>query len=342
MTSTSNRQIRLRERPKGLPADTCWEFTSEPLRDPVDNEFLAQILFISLDPGMRVWMNSGDTYVPAVGIGEVMRASVVARVLKSMNSAYPAGSHVMGRLGVQEFAYSSGLDMIRQPVVSIDPPQGPLSAYLGVLGVPGLTAYFGLLEVGRPAGGETVVVSGATGAVGSVAGQIARIKGCRVVGIAGGPEKCRYLTETLGFDGAVDYLNDDVTESLGRLCPDGIDIYFDNAGGEILDAALSNLAMRARVVLCGAMSQYNDLGAVRGPVNYRALVIKRARMEGIIVYDYMSAYGRARAEMAGWLAEGRLIAREDVMHGLDSFPEALRRMLTGTKFGKLLISLEDR
>ena len=196
--------------------------------------------------------------------------------------------------------------------------------------------------MGRPVAGQTVVVSGATGAVGSVVGQIARIEGCRVVGIAGGPEKCRYLTGTLGFDGSVDYLNDSVTESLGRLCPDGIDVYFDNAGGEILDAALSKLAMRARVVLCGAMSQYNNAGPVRGLVNYRALVAKRARMEGIIVYDYMSAYDKARAEMAGWLADGRLIAREEVMHGLESFPEALRRTLTGTKFGKLLIKLEDR
>jgi len=342
VTSHLNRQIRLHARPTGLPSDEIWDFVTETLREPANGEFVAKILYISLDPAMRVWMNSGDTYVPSIRIGDVMRASVVARVVKSRHPGHAVGSHVMGRLGVQEFAYSDGMDMIGQPVVTIDRPQGSLSNYLGVLGVPGLTAYFGLLEVGRPAAGETVVVSGATGAVGSVVGQIARIKGCRVIGITGGPEKCRYLTETLGFDGAVDYQNGDVAENLARLCPNGIDVYFDNAGGEILDAALSKLAMRARVVLCGAMSQYNNVGPVRGPANYRALLVKRARMEGIIVYDYMASYEKARAEMAGWLSEGRLIAREEMMTGLESFPEALRRTLTGTKFGKLLIRLEDR
>lgn len=341
MINNLNRQVRLRTRPIGLPADDVWEFTAEALREPADGEFVAKILYISLDPAMRVWINTGDTYVPAVRVGDVMRAGVVARVVKSRHPGYAVGSHVMGRLGVQEFAYSDGTDMIGQPIVAIDRPQGPLSSYLGVLGVPGLTAYFGLLEVGHPAAGETVVVSGATGAVGAVVGQISRIKGCRVIGITGGPEKCRYLTETLGFDGAVDYLNGDVTKNLERLCPNGIDVYFDNAGGEILDAALSQLAMRARVVLCGAMSQYNNVGPVCGPKNYRALVVKRARMEGIIVYDYMDSYEKARAEMAGWLSAGRLITREEVVTGLESFPEALRRMLTGTKFGKLLIRLED-
>ncbi|MBW7926079.1 MAG: NADP-dependent oxidoreductase [Burkholderiaceae bacterium] len=342
MSSNLNRQVRLHARPTGLPSDEVWAFTSEVLREPADGEFLAKILYISLDPAMRVWMNAGDTYVPGVRIGDVMRAGVLARVVKSRHPGYAVGSHVMGRLGVQEFAYSDGTDMIGQPVVPIDQPQGPLSTYLGVLGVPGLTAYFGLLEVARPSAGETVVVSGATGAVGSVVGQIARIKGCRVIGITGGPEKCRYLTETLGFDGAVDYLSGDIATDLARLCPNGIDVYFDNAGGEILDAALATLAMRARVVLCGSMSQYNTVGPVRGPENYRALVVKRARMEGIIVYDYMATYEKARAEMAGWLAEGRLLAREEVVTGLESFPEALRRMLTGAKFGKLLISLQDR
>ena len=341
MAHTINRQVRLRTRPTGLPSANDWQFTSEPLREPVDGEFVSKILYISLDPAMRVWMNAGDTYVPAVAIGDVMRASVVARVIASRHPDYAMGSHVVGRLGVQEYAFSEGKDMIGQPVISLDNPQGPVSSYLGVLGVPGLTAYFGLLEVGRPVAGETVVVSGATGAVGSVVGQIARIKGCRVIGIAGGPEKCRYLIETLGFDGAVDYLNDNVQDSLARLCPNGINVYFDNAGGAILDAALSKLAMHARVVLCGAMSQYNETGPVRGPTNYRALVVKRSRMEGIIVYDYMGRYDEARTEMAHWIAEGRLIGREEIMTGLDSFPEALVRILTGTKFGKLMIRLED-
>ena len=185
-----------------------------------------------------------------------------------------------------------------------------------------------------------MVVSGATGAVGSAVGQIARIRECRVVGITGGPEKCRYLTEVLGFDGAIDYRNDDVAERLGQLCPGGIDVYFDNAGGEILDTALSKIAMHGRVVLCGSMSQYTNVGQARGLMNYRALLVKRARMEGVIVYDYMAAYETARAQLAGWLSDGRLVAREEVMHGLESFPDALRRTLSGSKFGKLLIATE--
>lgn len=340
MQSTLNRQVRLRERPQGIPADTVWEFTSEPLRAPAEGEFLARHLYLSIDPAMRVWMDPSDTYVPAVGIGEVMRAGVIARVEHSRHPSFPEGSHVMGRLGVQEFAYSNGTDMIGQPLVPIQANSAALSRYLGVLGVPGLTAYFGLLAVGRPEPGQTVVVSGATGAVGSVVGQIARIKGCRVIGIAGGPEKCHYLTETLGFDGAIDYRGDEVAERLHALCPDGIDVYFDNAGGEILDTALARLALRARVVLCGAMSQYTRTGPAHGLKNYRALVARRARMEGIIVYDYMDHYDTARAEIAHWLETGRLQAREEVMYGLESFPEALRRALAGTKFGKLLIQLE--
>lgn len=185
------------------------------------------------------------------------------------------------------------------------------------------------------------MVSGATGAVGSVVGQIARIKGCRVVGIAGGPDKCAYLKDVLGYDGAVDYQAGDVSGQLAKLCPDGIDIYFDNVGGDVLDAALTQLALRARVVLCGAMSQYSATGPIAGPRNYRNLLIKRARMEGFVLYDYTAQYEKARAELAGWLADGSLIAREEVMEGLDSFPEAMRRMLTGSKTGKLLVRLAE-
>lgn len=341
MTTLTNRQVRLSARPVGMPGPETWSFTTEPVTAPAEGEFLAKVLCISMDPGMRVWLNVGDSYVSPVGVGEVMRASVVAKVIESKHPGYAPDDCVAGRLGVQQYAISNGTDMIGQPLLKI--PKSPVapSTYLGVLGVPGLTAYFGLLEVGQPKAGQTVVVSGATGAVGSVVGQIARIKGCRVIGIAGGHEKCAYLKDSLGFDGAVDYQAGDVTEQLARLCPNGIDVYFDNVGGDILDAALTRLALRARVVLCGSMSQYTATGPVVGPSNYRTLLIKRARMEGIIVYDYAARYEEARSQLASWLADGSLIAREEILEGLDSFPEALRRTLTGGKTGKLLVRLAD-
>lgn len=341
MTALVNHQVRLAAHPTGIPGPETWRFTSEPVPEPAEGEFLAKVLCIAMDPAMRVWLNAGDSYVKHVGLGEVMRASVVATVIASRHPGFATGDLVAGRLGVQEYAISSGVDMIGQAMVKIPKGAAHPSAYLGVLGVPGLTAYFGLLDVGRPEAGQTVVVSGATGAVGSVAGQIARIKGCRVVGIAGGPDKCAYLTEVLGFAGAVDYQAGDVSGQLARLCPDGIDIYFDNVGGEILDAALTRLALRARVVLCGAVSQYSATGPAAGPANYRNLLIKRARMEGFVLYDYAARYEEARAELARWLADGSLIAREEVMEGLDSFPEAMRRMLTGSKTGKLLVHLAE-
>lgn len=342
MTTLINRQVRLNARPTGMPGPETWRFTSEPAAAPAEGEFLAKVLYIAMDPAMRVWLNEGDSYVRHVGLGEVMRASVVAVVLESRHSDYAPGDYVAGRLGVQQYAISNGTDMIGEPLVRI-PNNSKVqpSAYLGVLGVPGLTAYFGLLEIGRPEAGQTVVVSGATGAVGSVVGQIARIKGCRVIGIAGGADKCAYLTDSLHFDGAVDYKAGDVPGQLSRLCPNGIDVYFDNVGGDVLDTALSRLAMRARVVICGAASQYASSGPVKGPSNYRALMIKRARMEGFILYDFAARYGEARRALTDWIMDGSLIGREEVMEGLDSFPQAMQRMLTGDKTGKLVIRLAD-
>ncbi|RYX92195.1 MAG: NADP-dependent oxidoreductase [Comamonadaceae bacterium] len=349
-----NRQVRLKERPTGMPDAGTWTFTETPVPVPKDGEFAVKNLFISIDPAMRVWLNAPGSEVvhvtAAINIGDVMRASVIGRVTTSRHVDFMEGDLVAGRLGVQEYAVCNGFDMIGQAVVPVTahipgmPGAAgtvPASAYLGVLGVPGLTGYFGLLDVGKPQPGETVVVSGATGAVGSVAGQVARIKGCRVVGIAGGPEKCRLLVETLGFDAAVDYRAGNVEAQLAAACPKGIDVYFDNTGGQILDAALANLAVRGRVVMCGSMSQYTTTGPVVGPANYRSLLLKRGRMEGFIVYDYATQYEAARAELSGWLADGSLIAREDVMEGIDSFPRALNRVLAGEKFGKLLIRLTD-
>jgi hypothetical protein len=207
--------------------------------------------------------------------------------------------------------------------------------------MPGMTAYFGLLDVGQPKEGETVVVSGAAGAVGAVVGQIAKIKGCRAVGIAGGADKCRYLVEELGFDAAVDYKNEDVRESLRRHCPKGIDVYFDNVGGEILDIALSLLALRARVPICGAISQYNNLEEVKGPKNYLSLLVNRARMEGFVVIDYAPRFMEGIMAMAGWLAQGKLKAREDIVEGLETFPETLLKLFRGENFGKLVIKVAD-
>lgn len=341
MTTLTNHQVRLNARPTGMPGPETWRFTTEPVAAPSEGTFLAKVLCISMDPAMRVWLNVGDSYVSPVGLGEVMRAGVVAKVIASRHPGFAPGDCVAGRLGVQQYAISDGTDMIGQPLLKIPKDTTAPSSYLGVLGVPGLTAYFGLLKVGQPEAGQTVVVSGATGAVGSVVGQIARIKGCHVIGIAGGPEKCAYLKNSLGFDGAIDYQAGDVPEQLARLCPDGIDVYFDIVGGDILNAALTRLALRARVVLCGSMSQYTTTGPVVGPSNYRALLIKRARMEGIIVYDYAAQYDEARSELASWLMDGSLIAREEILEGLDSFPDALVLTLTGGKTGKLLVRLAD-
>src|SRR6516165_10309314 len=250
-----NHQFRLAARPVGLPKRSDWNYTEEPVRDPGDGELLVKILYLSLDPAMGGWRNEGKSYIPPVGIGEVMRAGAVGRVIESKNPGFAVGDHVYGVFGVQEYAMTKG-----KGVTKVDPKFAPLPVYLGTLGMPGMTAYFGLLDVGKPKSGDTVVVSGAAGAVGTVVGQIAKIKGCRVLGIAGGEEKCRFITMDLGFDAAIDYKAENVRDSLKKHCPKGIDVYFDNVGGEILDTVLTLINLRARIVICGAISQYNNTG----------------------------------------------------------------------------------
>jgi NADPH-dependent curcumin reductase len=315
---------------------TDWEFGSEPVPEPVDGELLVRVLHVSLDPAMRGWMNDGRSYVPPVGIGEVMRAVGVGRVVASRHPGFAVGDHVSGVFGVQDYAISDGRGVIR---VAVD--AAPLPQYLSVLGVPGMTAYFGLLEIGRPVAGETVVVSAAAGAVGQLVGQIAKIKGCRVVGIAGGAEKCRFVVDELGFDAAVDYKNEDVRAALRERCPDRVDVYFDNVGGEILDTVLTRLARHARVVICGSISQYNHQGPARGPANYMALLVDRARMEGFVVFDYAKRYAEAALELAGWIADGRLKSIEHVVTGMELFPETLLKLYRGANFGKLILSIGD-
>jgi len=332
--SSINRQVRLAARPSGLPQASDWDFTEEPVPTPGDGQFVVQASFISLDPAMRGWMNAGASYIAPVEIGDVMRAGVVGRVTASEHPGFAVGEHVYSDFGVQEYAVSDGRGAIK-----IDPSLAPLPTYLGTLGLPGMTAYFGLLDTGRLKEGDTVVVSGAAGAVGSVAGQIAKIKGCRVIGIAGGAEKCRWLTDDLGFDAAIDYKAGDVRAALREAAPTGVDLYFDNVGGEILDAVLTRLARGARIVICGAVSQYNAT-EVRGPANYLSLLVARASMTGMVVFDYAARYGQAAAEIAGWMSEGRLISREDIAEGgLSAFPDTLLKLFAGENTGKLVLQV---
>jgi NADPH-dependent curcumin reductase len=333
-TATTNRQFRLAARPVGLPKRSDWDFTSEPVAAPGEGQVLVEVLYLSLDPAMRGWMNEGRSYIPPVGIGEVMRAFGAGRVIESRHPSFAPGDHVTGTLGMQDYA---ALDATQ--LTKVDPNEAPLTAHVSALGMTGVTAYFGLLDVGKPEAGQTVVVSGAAGAVGMIVGQIAKIKGCRVVGIAGGAEKCRYLVEELGFDAAIDYKSDKVGKALREHCPRGIDVYFDNVGGEILDAALVNLARRARVVICGAISQYNNTTPVQGPKNYMMLLVTRSRMEGFVVFDYASRYAEAAREMAGWIKEGRLISREHVVSGLETFPDTLLALFSGENTGKLILQV---
>jgi hypothetical protein len=295
---------------------------------------LVQISHLSIDPAMRGWMNAGASYIAPVEIGDVMRAGAVGRVLASEAEGFAPGDHVYGALGVQEYAVARAGELIK-----VNPELAPLPTYLGALGMPGLTAYFGLLDVGRVREGDTVLVSGAAGAVGSVVGQIARIKGARTVGIAGGPEKCRWLIEDLGFEAAIDYKADDLLGQLRRHTPDRVNVFFDNVGGEILDAALTRLARAARIVICGSISQYNA-ERVTGPSNYMALLVARASMTGMVVFDYASRYAEGMADLAGWLRDGRLIAREQIVSGgVDAFPGALLALFSGENTGKLVLEL---
>jgi NADPH-dependent curcumin reductase CurA len=331
-----NHQFRLAARPRGMVGREHFDYVEEPVPELEEGQSLVEILYISLDPAMRGWMNEGRSYVPPVALGEVMRAVTAGRVVESKSTKLAAGDYVSGWLGVQEYAVCD-----ENAVSKVNTEAVPLPTYLGALGMPGITAYFGLLEVGAPKEGETVVVSAAAGAVGSVVGQIAKLKGCRVVGIAGGPEKCKWIVDELGFDAAIDYKSEDVGAALKQHCPAGVDVYFDNVGGDILDAALARLARGARVVICGAISQYNNLDAVKGPSNYMSLLVNRARMEGFVVVDYMSRAPEATREMAGWIADGRLVAREDVIEGFERFPDALVKLFAGENVGKLVLKVAD-
>ncbi|TJZ54066.1 NADP-dependent oxidoreductase [Streptomyces piniterrae] len=335
--SRTNHQYRLAARPVGLPRPTDWEYVEEPVGEPGEGELLIEVIHLSLDPAMRGWMNEGKSYIRPVEIGEVMRAGGVGRVIASHNPRFAVGDYVSGTLGVQEYCLSDGRDLTK-----VDPALAPLPVYLGVLGMTGMTAYFGLLDIGQPEPGQTVVVSGAAGAVGSVVGQIAKIKGCRVIGIAGGERKCRLVVEEFGFDACIDYKSQDVRKALREVAPEGVDVYFDNVGGDVLDAVLTRLARGARIVICGAISQYNATDQVKGPANYMSLLVNRASMTGMVVFDYADRYPEATAELAQWLSEGKLRSLEDVVDGgVRAFPDALLRLFKGDNTGKLVLKVAD-
>ena len=339
LATATNHQVRLAARPVGLPKDADWSFTEEPVSLPAEGGVLVRSTHLSLDPAMRGWMNEGKSYIAPVGIGEVMRAGGVGVVVASKNPAFAVGDPVSATLGVQEYCLIPAAQIQRSGLFRIDTRLGSQTQWLNVLGMPGMTGYFGLMDVGQPRAGETVVVSGAAGAVGQTVGQLAKIKGCRAVGIAGGPDKCRWVVEELGFDACIDYKNGSVRDGLRQHCPDGVDIYFDNVGGEILDTVLTRINRKARIVICGAISQYNNTTPVQGPKNYLSLLVNRARMEGMVVFDYAERYPLAVAEMAGYLKDGRMKSREDVVHGLANFPAALLKLFSGANFGKLVLQL---
>jgi NADPH-dependent curcumin reductase CurA len=341
LASTTNHQIRLARRPVGLPVRADWSFTAEPVAPPTAGGVVVKTLLLSLDPAMRGWMNEGKSYIAPVGIDEVMRAGGIGVVVASESDRFAIGDHVSGALGVQEYATFDERQLGRGEAVKIDLRIAAPTQWLNVLGMPGMTGYFGLMDVGQPRPGETVVVSGAAGAVGQTVGQLAKIKGCRAVGIAGGPAKCEWVVKELGFDACIDYKAGPVKDGLKAHCPKGVDIYFDNVGGEILDAVLTRINRKARIIICGAISQYNNTEPVKGPANYLSLLVNRARMEGIVVFDYAERFPQAIAEMAAYLKDGRMKGREDVVVGIDTFPETLLKLFRGENFGKLVLQVAE-
>lgn len=332
---TSSRAVRLARRPVGDTVADDFTITTDEVADPGPGQFVVRTTMISLDPAMRGWLDDRPSYLPPVGLGEVMRAGSVGEVVASENRRFPIGTIVSGTFGVQEYAVSDGAG-----VVKVDPALGTPSMYLGVLGSTGLTAYFGLFEHGRPRAGDTVLVSAAAGAVGSIVGQIAAINGCRVIGVAGGADKCSYIVDQLGFHAAVDYKASGLRAAVQEACPNGIDVYFDNVGGAVLNAALASLAMHARIVICGAISQYNADAPTPGPSNYMAVLVRRATMSGFLVFDYASEYSAARRRLARWVADGRIVAPETIVKGeITDFHGTFRRLFSGDNVGKLVLDL---
>ncbi|CDG82051.1 NADP-dependent oxidoreductase [Janthinobacterium agaricidamnosum] len=342
MTTTvlENLQFRLASRPVGPAKASDWQQMTQVVPAINDGDIIIKTLYLSLDPAMRGWMNDGKSYIRPVAIGEVMRAAGIGLVVASKSPKFAVGDHVSGALGVQQY-WSGAADDKAGAFIKVDAGLAPLPTYLNVLGMPGLTAYFGLLEVGQPKAGETVVVSGAAGAVGMTVGQVAKQLGCRVVGIAGGKDKCDFVVDQLGFDACIDYKAGSVKDGLKQHCPQGVDVYFDNVGGDILDAVLTRINKKARIVICGAISQYNNTTPVKGPANYLSLLVNRARMEGIVVFDYADRFHLGIKAMGQWLQEGKMKNKVDIVQGLENFPQSLAMLFEGKNFGKLVLQVAD-
>lgn len=332
--SWSSQEVRLAQRPSGRPDASTWQLATTEVPEPGPGEFVVRIDLISLDPAMRGWLNDVRSYVPPVGIGEVMRAFAAGEVVASQHEDFAVGDAVSGTFGVREHVLSDG-----KGVTKLDLGVAPMATWLGALGMPGMTAYFGLEDVGRAQPGETVLVSAAAGAVGSVVAQLAKAKGCRVIGVAGGPDKVAWLRE-LGLDEVIDRKEGDLLRQVRRAAPDGVDVYFDNVGGELLDAALANLARGARIAICGAISTYNDETLAEGPRRYMALLVFRASMQGFLVMDYLDRYPEGIAAISQLIEQDRLVATETVLDGgVAGFPDALLGLFDGVNTGKLLLKV---
>lgn len=330
-----NRQITLASRPQGFPVESDFKIFEEETPSPRDGEFLAEILYLSVDPYMRGRMNDAKSYAEPVGIGDMMVGECVARVVQSKNDRFPEGLHVAGMFGWQEYAVSDGTG-----VRKLRPEVEPISTALHILGMPGMTAYFGLFDICQPKPGQTIVVSGAAGAVGSAVGQMSKLSGCHVVGIAGSDEKTEFITTELGFDAGLNYKkSDDIYGALTELCPDGVDVYFDNVGGPITDAIFPQLNVGARVAICGQISQYNTDRQQQGPRLFWHLIIKRATVRGFLVMDYADRFREALTTLSKWYTEGNLNYRERVTDGLENAPRAFIEMMQGANIGKQLVRL---
>ncbi len=337
MKSRINRQFRLASRPVGHIKPSNFEYREEPLPVPQEGQILVRLFYLSLDPTNRIWMDARPQYMPPVAVGDVMRGVAMGQVEVSKTSQWQEGDLVSGLLGWQDYAVIDGSAVY--PVPQIEGV--PLSVFLGPLGFTGLTAYFGLLDIGQPESGETVVVAAASGAVGSMVGQIARLKGCRAVGITSSAEKCRWLTESLGFEAAINYQTSELNSALSQACPQGIDIYFENVGGTILNTVLTQMNLFGRIPLCGLISTYNAINPLSGPDNFEQILMKRLRVQGFIILDYASRFEEALVEMQQWFREGKIKYAEEIISGLENAPQAIEKLFTGNKVGKLLIKVSE-
>lgn len=332
---SSNYKISLKNRPVGLPKAETWDMSTSDIPKPAEGEFLVKVRCLSIDPAMRAWLYPGDSYIAPVQPGEVMRALGGGDIIESAHPDWPVGTTITGLTGLQQYSIMTPRHMVRK----VDTSLAPLEDYLGVLGISGLTAYFGLKEIGQLKEGETLLVSAAAGSVGAIAVQIGKIMNCKTIGIAGGHSKCDYLKQKLNIDHSIDYKNENLEEKLSELCPEGIDVFFDNVGGRQLEVALNHLRHKARIVICGAISQYNSLEKLTGPGNYMQLLSKRARMEGFVVMDYENDYETALKDLASWIKQHKLVHQSDIHQGLENFPDIFQMLFDGRNKGKLLLKI---